>query len=261
MSDSDAQVLQTRDGAVVTLTLNRPDKRNAMTLRMLEELQRAVDEVARDDSIRALIVAGAGKAFCAGLDLKDLGTTNGADGMVELPEIEGSLHALEELPIPTIAMMQGDAIAGGLELALHCDLRVAGEDARMGMPLARLGLVVPYPLTQKLLDTVGTVKTKHMLFTGKILNAARALEFGLVTQVVPNADLADTARKLAADIALNAPLSLRAMKAAIIEANGFRSRDASRETAELAKAAARSSDVREGLRAVFEKRRAKFEGR
>ena len=261
MSDSEAQVLQARDGAVVTLTLNRPDKRNAMTLRMLEELQRAVDDVARDDSIRALIVAGAGKAFCAGLDLKDLGTTSGEDGMVELPQIEGSLHALEALPIPTIAMMQGEAIAGGLELALHCDLRVAGEDARMGMPLARLGLVVPYPLTQKLLDTVGTVKTKHLLFTGKILDAARALEFGLVTQVVPNADLADTTRKLAADIALNAPLSLRAMKAAIIEANGFRSRDASRETVELAQAAARSSDVREGLRAVFEKRRAKFEGR
>ena len=131
----------------------------------------------------------------------------------------------------------------------------------MGMPLARLGLVVPFPLTQKLLDTVGTVKTKYMLFTGKILDAARALAFGLVNQVVPNAELVDTTRALAANIAKNAPLSLRAMKAAIIEANGFRSRKASSATAELAHAAARSNDVREGLRAVFEKRRAKFEGK
>ena len=258
---AEPQVLHEREGGVVTLTLNRPEKRNAMTLQMLQELQEAVRSVAADDSVRAVIVTGAGKAFCAGLDLKDLGTTSGPDGMVELPEIEGALHELEALPVPTIAMMQGDAIAGGLELALHCDLRVAGEDARMGMPLARLGLVVPYILTQKLLETVGTVQTKQLLFTGKILDADRALNCGLVNQIVPNADLAATTRKLAADIALNAPLSLRAMKAAIIESNAFRSREPSPDTAELARAAARSSDVREGLRAVFEKRRAKFEGR
>jgi enoyl-CoA hydratase/carnithine racemase len=190
-----------------------------------------------------------------------MGTTDGPDGAVELPEIEGALHELERLPMPTIAMMQGDAIAGGLELALHCDLRVAGASARMGMPLARIGLVVPYPLTQKLLDTVGTVRTKEMLFTGRLLDAATARAAGLVTEVVPDAELETATRRLATDIAANAPLSLRAMKAAVLEANGFRSHVASQDVRALATDAARSSDVREGLRAVFEKRRAAFEGR
>jgi enoyl-CoA hydratase/carnithine racemase len=257
----DPQLLETRVGAVVTLTLNRPGKRNAMTIPMLEAFRDAVRVVAKDDSVRVVIVAGAGKAFCAGLDLKDMGNADGTDGAVELPEIAGALHELERLPMPTIAMMQGDAIAGGLELALHCDLRVAGASARMGMPLARIGLVVPYPLTQKLLDTVGTVRTKEMLFTGRLLDAATAREAGLVTEVVPDAELETATRRLASDIAANAPLSLRAMKAAILEANGFRAHDASQDVRALARDAARSSDVREGLRAVFEKRRAAFEGR
>ena len=118
------------------------------------------------------------KPFCAGLDLKEMGLARRPDGSVEYPEIEGALHELERCPMPTIAMMQGDAIAGGLELALHCDLRIAGAGARMGMPLAKIGLVVPFPLTQKLLDTVGTVKTKEMLFTGALLDAESARDRG-----------------------------------------------------------------------------------
>jgi enoyl-CoA hydratase/carnithine racemase len=255
------ELLCTRDGAIVTITLNRPEKRNALTVPMLEELHAAVKDLSAAPDVRVLILGGAGKAFCAGLDLKEMGLARRPDGSVEYPEIEGALHALERCPVPTIAMMQGDAIAGGLELALHCDLRIAGTSARMGMPLAKIGLVVPFPLTQKLLDTVGTVKTKEMLFTGALLDAESARSAGLVTRVVPDADLETATRALAADIAANAPLSLRTMKAAINEANGFRNQQPSPELAAQAAATLRSEDLQEGLRAVFERRRAIFRGR
>lgn len=255
------ELLCARDGAIVTITLNRPAKRNALTVPMLEAFLAAVRDVSRDADVRVVIVAGAGKAFCAGLDLKEMGLARRADGSVEYPEIESALHELERCPVPTIAMMQGDAIAGGLELALHCDLRVAGAGARMGMPLAKIGLVVPFALTQKLLDTVGTVRTKEMLFTGALLDAGAAHAAGLVTRVVPDAELAAATKALAADIAANAPLSLRTMKAAITEANGFRVLEPSAELAAQAAATRRSSDLQEGLRAVFEKRRAVFDGR
>jgi enoyl-CoA hydratase/carnithine racemase len=256
-----SELLRERDGDVVTLTLNRPEKRNAITVPMLGALHAAFQELSDAGDVRAIILAGAGKAFCSGLDLKEMGLTRSADGAVEYPEIEDALHTLELCPIPTIAMIQGEAIAGGLELALHCDLRIAGSGARMGMPLARIGLVVPYALTQKLLDTVGTATTKELLFTGRILDAETAQRFGLVNQVVPDAELAGATRALAAEIAANAPLSLRAMKAAINEANRFRGRTPSADVAAKAAAAKRSNDLQEGLRAVFEKRRAVFKGR
>ncbi len=255
------ELLREREGDVVTLTLNLPEKRNAITIPMLEELRAAFRELASAGDVRVVILAGAGKAFCSGLDLKEMGLTRWADGTVEYPDIEDALHELELCPIPTIAMMHGDAIAGGLELALHCDLRVAASGARMGMPLARIGLVVPYPLTQKLLDTVGTPTTKELLFTGRLLDAESARAIGLVNRVVPDAELASATRALAAEIAANAPLSLRTMKAAINEANRFRSRTPSPELDAQAAATKRSDDLQEGLRAVFEKRRAVFHGR
>lgn len=257
----DRVLLEEREGQVVTLTLNRPDKRNAMTVPMLQALRDAVRRLATAADVRAVILAGAGKAFCSGLDLNEMGLARRRGGSVEYPDIEDALHELEHCPLPTIAMMQGDAIAGGLELALHCDLRVAAASARMGMPLARIGLVVPYPLTQKLLDTVGTATTKELLFTGTLVDAASARRIGLVNRVVPDADLATAARALAAEIAANAPLSIRTMKAAINEANGFRPRTPSPALAAQATATRRSEDLQEGLRAVFEKRCPVFKGR
>ncbi|MBI3767994.1 MAG: enoyl-CoA hydratase/isomerase family protein [Deltaproteobacteria bacterium] len=254
-------LLTAREGDVVTLTLNRPEKRNAMTVPMLTALRSAFHELAAAENVRAVVLTGSGKAFCSGLDLKEMGLARRPDGSVEYSDIEDALHALEHCPLPTIAMIQGEAIAGGLELALHCDLRIAGASARMGMPLARIGLVVPYPLTQKLLDTVGTAMTKELLFTGALLDAESARRAGLVGRVVPDAELAAATRTLAAEIAANAPLSIRAMKAAINEANAFRSLTPSPELAAQAAAARKSEDLQEGLRSVFERRRPAFRGR
>jgi enoyl-CoA hydratase/carnithine racemase len=257
----DDVLLTAREGDVVTLTLNRPEKRNAMTMPMLTALRDAFRALAAATDVRAVILAGAGKAFCSGLDLKEMGLARRDDGSVEYPDIEDALHELEHCPLPTIAMMQGDAIAGGLELALHCDLRIAGASARMGMPLARIGLVVPYALTQKLLDTVGTPTTKELLFTGALLDAESARHAGLVTRVVPDDELAAATRALAAEIAANAPLSIRTMKAAINEGNTFRSLTPSTGLAAQAAATRKSEDLQEGLRAVFERRRPVFRGR
>ncbi len=254
-------LLTAREGEVVTLTLNRPEKRNAMTVPMLTALRSAFHELAAAKDVRAVVLTGAGKAFCSGLDLKEMGLARGADGSVEYPDIEDALHEIEHCPLPTIAMIQGDAIAGGLELALHCDLRIAGASARMGMPLARIGLVVPYPLTQKLLDTVGTPMTKELLFTGALLDAESARRAGLVGRVVPDAELAAATRALAAEIAANAPLSIRTMKAAINEANAFRARTPSPALSAQAAATRKSEDLQEGLRSVFERRRPLFQGR
>ncbi len=256
-----SELLREREGDVAVLTLNRPEKRNAITIPMLAELRAAFRDLGAAPDIRAVILTGAGKAFCSGLDLKEMGVTRTAEGSVEYPEIEDALHELELCPLPTIAMIQGDAIAGGLELALHCDLRVAAASARMGMPLARIGLVVPYPLTQKLLDTVGTATTKELLFTGALVDAETAQRLGLVNRVVADGDLAGATRALASAIAANAPLSIRTMKAAITEANRFRGRTPSAELAAQAAATRRSEDLQEGLRAVLEKRRAVFKGR
>jgi enoyl-CoA hydratase/carnithine racemase len=258
---ADEVVLRQREGDVVILTLNRPDKRNAMTVPMLTALRDAFRELASASDVRAVILTGAGKAFCSGLDLKEMGLARRADGTVEYPDIEEALHELEHSPLPTIAMINGEAIAGGLELALHCDLRIAGASARMGMPLARIGLVVPYALTQKLLDTVGTPTTKELLFTGALLDAESGRRAGLVTRVVPDADLGTAVRTLAAEIAANAPLSIRTMKAAINEANRYRSLVPSPELAAQTAATKRSEDLQEGLAAVFERRRPVFRGR
>jgi enoyl-CoA hydratase/carnithine racemase len=254
-------LLQARDGEVVILTMNRPEKRNAMTVPMLTALRDAFRALADATDVRAVILTGAGKSFCSGLDLKEMGLARRPDGTVDDPDIEDALHELEHSPLPTIAMINGEAIAGGLELALHCDLRIAGASARMGMPLARIGLVVPYALTQKLLDTVGTATTKELLFTGALLDAESGRRAGLVNRVVPDADLASAARALAAEIAANAPLSLRTMKAAINEANAFRSLTPSPELAAKTASTKRSEDLQEGLAAVFERRRPVFKGR
>ncbi|HVA41539.1 MAG TPA: enoyl-CoA hydratase/isomerase family protein, partial [Candidatus Binataceae bacterium] len=133
----------------VTLTLNRPEKRNSLNQALLEAFDKALISLENDKEIRAVILRGAGKAFCAGLDLAEADRLEGGHSPVS---IERVFHRLEQFPVPTIAAVQGAALAGGCELALHCDLRVAAEDARIGMTVARLGLLVPYDFIRKLIE-------------------------------------------------------------------------------------------------------------
>ncbi len=239
---------------VATVTLNRPDKRNAMNAALLRALAAAFDDLDARRDVRVIVVRGAGPAFCSGRDLRDMDRGEPQVEIVPvLRKVEGSRH-------PTIAMIHGDAIAGGCELALHCDLRVAAEGARLGMPLARLGLVPGFALGQKLIELIGPAHTRHLLLTGQPIEARRAREIGMVHEVVPAADLDTATAKLARTIADNAPLSLAGIKALIQRALAARETVSHDDIDALIQASRRSQDASEGRRAMLEKRKPVFRG-
>jgi len=239
---------------VATVTLNRPDKRNAMNAALLRALAAAFDDLDARRDVRVIVVRGAGPAFCSGRDLRDMERGEPQVEIVPvLRKVEGSRH-------PTIAMIHGDAIAGGCELALHCDLRVAAEGARLGMPLARLGLVPGFALGQKLIEIIGPAHTRHLLLTGRPIEARRAREIGMVHEVAPAADLDTATAKLARTIADNAPLSLAGIKALIQRALAARETVSHDDIDALIQASRRSQDASEGRRAMLEKRKPVFRG-
>lgn len=254
----DEIVWNVADG-IGTVTLNRPEKRNAMNTALLTGLRLCFDRLDERSDVRVVVVRGAGPAFCAGMDLDEMEKQRG--GAVDREAgVVGTLQRVERSRYPTIAMIQGDAIAGGCELALHCDLRVAADVARFGMPLARIGLVAPFPLTQKLIEVIGPAFTRQLLFIGRLVDAQRAYEMGLVHQVVPAAELETTTAKLARTIADNAPLSLTGMKAVILRA--MSPREIAHEDLDVVVQRARqSADASEGRRAMLEKRAPEFRGR
>lgn len=253
------EILSALDDHVCTITLNRPAKRNALTTGMIAAFRQAVARAARDRGVRVIVVRGEGNVFCAGLDLAELAAQREA-GEAETHTLEDALHELEACAQPTIAAVQGDAVAGGCELALHCDLRIAADTARFAMPLARIGLAVPVTLTWKLVDAIGPAATYELLFTGDPVGAEGALALGAVNRVVAVADLDESVRKLARQIAHNAPLSVRAMKAYVQRATSLRKDLRRDDLEELARQVRSSADLREGLAAQRERRPPLFRG-
>ncbi len=256
MSD---EILTSLDGGVATVRLNRPDRRNALNTAVLTGLRALFDRLDDDPAVRVVVVRGEGKAFCSGMDLEEMkqqqaGATDPESPVTALlRRIEASRHA-------TIAMVQGDAFAGGCELALHCDLRVAADVARFCMPLAKIGLVVPFVLGQKMVEIIGPAHSRHMLLTGLPVGAPRALEIGLVHQVVPAATLEATTYEMARTMAQNAPLSLAGMKAVIQRAVSARDGIEHADLDAMIARARKSADAREGVRAMLEKRPPQFRG-
>jgi len=251
--------IENRDG-ILAVTMNRPERRNAMTSTMLASLKALFETVGDGSAVRVVVIRGRGASFCSGLDLAEMEAARKSGG-VSLNAIEDVFRVLEIVPQPTIALVQGDAIAGGCELSLHCDLRIAAESARFSMPLAKLGLVLPFPLVQKLVETIGTTFTKEMLLTGAPFSGARAYELGMVHRLVADADLERTGFELAASIAANAPLSLKAMKRSILRTLTDDKAIDARDLLEEAERVGKSEDVAEGVRAMREKRPPRFVGR
>jgi len=243
---------------IASITLNRPDKRNAMNSALLDGMRARFDEFEDNHDVRVIVVRGAGTAFCSGMDLNELSRRQAeAD-----PEtgVTAVLQRIERSRHPTIAMVHGDAFAGGCELALHCDLRVAAESARFAMPLARLGIVVPFPLGQKLVEIVGPAAAREILLIARPFDARRAFEIGMVHRVVTAADVEATVYDMARAIAGNAPLSLAGMKAMIQRAISQRERIEHADLDVEVTRARKSADAREGVRAMLEKRRPQFHG-
>src|SRR5215472_7505944 len=241
-----------REPNYAVLTLNRPEKRNALNAPILEGLNKALAQFETDREIRALLLRGEGSSFCAGVDLKEV---DEAEGGHNVNSLEAVFSRLERFPVPTIAAINGAALAGGLELALHCDLRIAAESARLGMTLGRVGLMVPYDFTRKLIEICGSANTAWNLYTADLIEAERGRQMNMVHDVVPDAKLNEITTALAEKIAANAPLSLRAMKATVRSCLSESFDAWHDDLLRAAREVRQSEDAKEGVRAFLEKRK------
>jgi methylglutaconyl-CoA hydratase len=250
------------DSAVATVTLNRPDKRNAISYELIEDLIRALEEV-RNSSARILILTGAGKAFCSGMDLDNLKALIGRTRDQNLEDsrtMVGLFRSLYEFPKITIAAVNGAAIAGGTGLALLCDFTLAVPEAKFGYTEVRIGFV-PAIVSTFLLRQVGEKIARDLLLTGRIFDAAEALKMGLINEIVAPEKLFDRARELAEQLAENSPLSLLQTKRLLTD-HARAELDAQIEAAIRENAGIReSADFREGIESFLEKRKPKWTGR
>lgn len=183
------QLLQERlEGGVELLTLNRPEVLNALSLKLLDEFSRVIPSYEEDDSVRAIVLTGAGRAFCSGEDLRIASNSSGGEFARFIEILQAFTQRFLALPIPTIAAVNGPAIGGGCELALACDLRIASEDASFGLPEVDLGLLVTGGTLELLGQIVGRGRATELLFTGRTIDAEEARSIGLVTEVIPNGE-------------------------------------------------------------------------
>ena len=258
-------LLVERDGAVGTITINRPRALNALNSTVLRELARAASELcdpARGTPARALILTGAGeKAFAAGADIAEMASMSAWAGQEFSALGHRAMAALEALPCATIAAINGFALGGGLELAMSCDLIYCAETAKLGQPEVNLGVTPGFGGSQRLSRLVGKSRAKELIFTGEPIDAARALQIGLVLEVLPKDQLLAHCRAVAARIATKGPLAV-AMSKQLIE-RGF---DQPLAAANHLEAQAfgllfDTADRREGMKAFVEKRPPVFTGR
>jgi enoyl-CoA hydratase/carnithine racemase len=261
---SDAEILIDVDGPVRTITLNRPTKRNALTPEMLEAATAAFSG-APGDGERVAVIRSTGPVFCAGIDLKrrlegSEGPTGGQPDESGLSPVEHLFHSVEQWPLPVVAVVQGDAIAGGNELALHSDLVVASTRASFGMSLAQIGLAPSWFLTKKLLEVAGPVTTRELLLLGDPVPAPRLAELGVIARVVPPHRLAGEADAIIDRLAANAPLSLRAIKGVINREMAFRDHIDHDDVDRLVAMARGSDDARIGMAARLAGEPARFTG-
>ncbi|MGH7864905.1 MAG: enoyl-CoA hydratase/isomerase family protein, partial [Candidatus Binataceae bacterium] len=207
---------------IATLTINRPAALNALNPAVVQDIARAIRDVRHDPSVRVLIITGAGdRAFVAGADIAAMSKMSAVDGLEFARLGHRVLASLEELPIPVIAAVNGFALGGGLELAMACDLIIAGDKARFGQPEINLALIPGFGGTQRLPHRIGHARARELIMTGDMLDAHKALEWGLVNQVVPAADLMAAARKFAEKLASKSAIALRQAKAALHAASNM----------------------------------------
>ena len=249
------------EDAIATITLNRPEKRNAVSFTLVGELLAALDEVERGGA-QALIVTGAGKAFCAGLDLEELKSLLGKtheENVKDSARMAALFRRIYDFPKPTIAAVNGAAIAGGTGIATMCDFTLAVPEAKFGYTEVRIGFV-PAIVSSVLVWQVGHKIARDLLLTGRLFDAAEAHRFGLVNEVVAPEALQERARALAGQLLENSPSSLRATKKLI---NGFIAASLDQQIADAVEDNARirtTADFREGVTAFLEKRKPRWTG-
>jgi enoyl-CoA hydratase/carnithine racemase len=243
---------------VARLTIDHPDKRNALDHEILDAFAAELPGI----EARCLLITAAGPVFSAGYDIGNL-SADEASSLVAHP-FGAAIEAVEAFEYPVVAALNGHAIGGGLELALSCDLRLAVEEAKLGMPPARLGLVYSHTGLRKFVEVIGAARTRELFFTARNIPATRALEWGLVNELMPAGELADRSVEYAAGIAANAPLSLTGNKRVLREllaAAGALPADVAQELVALREACFATEDFAEGVRAFEEKRQPRWQGR
>lgn len=246
------------DGALATLTINRPEALNALNSALLHELHNAVDSV--KDKARAIIVTGAGKAFVAGADIQEMVDLEAKEAQAFSEAGQSTFRALAEFPGPVIAAVNGYALGGGLELAMACDIILASDRAVVGQPEVQLGVVPGFGGSQRLARRVGPGRAKWLLMTGEKVKADEALRLGIVDRVVPGEQLMAEARTLAEACLQNGPLAVASVKELVSEGLD---EPLGKALSLEAKAFGRSfatKDQEEGMRAFLEKRKANFRG-
>ncbi len=251
-------LLEKDDCGIATLTLNVPKKLNALTVKMGMNLPMAVDEVARDDSVRVLIVTGAGRGFCSGADVSAIEAFTGAAEQSRFSRLQvtgwPAVDILPKLLKPTIAAVNGPCVGAGLSIALSCDIRIASETARFGVAQVARALVPDFGLTYYLPLVAGMSNALELMYTAELVDAAEALRIGLVSRVVPPDDLMKTARELAKKIVQQAPLSVELTKKMVWRGLFDRlARQLDLETDSI-RICRQSEDHRENVKAFLEKR-------
>jgi len=254
-------LVESRDG-VAFVTINRPDKLNALNDATVAEIDAAFAAIAADPATRGVVLTGAGeKAFVAGADIAELATQSPVDGKERSIRGQRVLDRIERLGKPVVAAVGGFALGGGCELALACHVRVASENARMGTPEVKLGIMCGYGGTQRLPRLVGKGRALEMLLTGEMVDAQEALRIGLVNRVVPKDKLLAESDALIRKMLANGPVSLRFTLEAVNDGLEMPLDEAQRAEATLFGLICSTGDMKEGTKAFLEKRPAKFQGK
>lgn len=252
-----------REGPVASLKLNRPEARNALSMDLCDAMVMTLADVARDPEARVLVISGEGSVFCSGADFA---AVSGADGLQFLPRFERMLETVARHRLPTIAAIHGAALGGGLQLATVCDFRITSSDATIGIPSAKLGILVNFENIQRLVLSAGLASAKEVLMTGRTYTGTEAAAAGLVDRAVAPEDLAAGVTELASEISARAPLSVQGTKRAIqvvvdhLSADRSSSPDEVAEIDRLVEAAYNSRDLQEGLKAMKTKTEPDFLG-
>ncbi|MGH7467687.1 MAG: enoyl-CoA hydratase/isomerase family protein [Longimicrobiales bacterium] len=252
--------VEAADG-VTTLTINRPDKLNALNAQIVAQLFDVLRTVQADPAVRALIVTGAGeKAFVAGADIGELATMTPLSGVNVSRAGQDTFRFLETMTKPVIAALNGFALGGGLELALACHIRLASENAKLGLPEVKLGIIPGYGGTVRLPRLVGRGRALELILSGEMIDAQEAFRIGLVNRVFPAGELLPAARALAARISSNGPVAVALAIQAVDHGYHANTEDALRLEANLFGLLASTADMKEGMSAFLEKRKADFRG-
>ncbi|MDP6550474.1 MAG: enoyl-CoA hydratase/isomerase family protein [Dehalococcoidia bacterium] len=252
-------IIYEKKGGLVDITLNRPDRLNAANLQLAREMNQAVGEIEADEEVRVMILHGAGRAFCAGADIKAMAEGELSGELVH--KMTALCTRMEGLSKVTISAVNGIAAGGGCEMALACDLRLAADVARFGLPEVKLGLLPGSGGTQRLPRIIGAGRAKWVMYTGEFVDAETALQWGLVNQVVPGDQLLEEAGKLAQTLLERPPLALRLIKSCIDVGSQMDLRSGLEYEGRCIQILEASEDAQEGLRAFIEKRAGDFKGR